>query len=197
MKQLSRFVTTICAVVLLLAIMVLLVRRLNGQAEVMSSQASSTRAIQIRPSREESGEKIIARSSSPTGVADSRQPYARTESRRERESLDTMTGSAARLHEVEPLEGTSERGYQVPLIYRLEDAEFLSRFPRMTLDVVESLRISFEQEAGVGELSPDDPVYSLRWEHAEMSLRDRIRTLYGWSALAVYEREVALDAVSP
>lgn len=83
--------------------------------------------------------------------------------------------------------------YQVPLIYRLEDTEFRARFPGMSPEVVESLKDTFEQDAGVGELSPQDPSYAARWERAEKRLYARIRTLYGWVALGEYEREVALD----
>lgn len=89
---------------------------------------------------------------------------------------------------------STKRHYALPLIYRLEDEEFLSHFPEMTPQVLDSLRSEFELKAGVGELALDDPLYQVRWEQAEMTLQDRIRTLYGWAAWGDYERQIALKA---
>ena len=89
--------------------------------------------------------------------------------------------------------GDTGTRHVLPLIYRLDDEEFLSHFPQMTPEVMDSLRAEFELNAGVGELAPDDPKYVARWEHAEMSLQDRIRTLYGWAAWGDYVRQIALQ----
>jgi len=90
--------------------------------------------------------------------------------------------------------GAGRKQYALPLIYRLGDEEFLSHFPQMSPQVVDSLRSEFELNAGVDELAPDDPEYARRWEHAEMTLEERIRILYGWAAWGDYSRQLALES---
>ena len=83
----------------------------------------------------------------------------------------------------------------VPLVYQISGETFQSELPLVPLEVIDSIREAFEKQAGVGELAPDDPEYARRWRLAEPSALERMRTLFGWSVVAEFQRQAALEAV--
>lgn len=81
----------------------------------------------------------------------------------------------------------------LPLVYRIDEFEFREKYPNVPLEVLDAIRANFEKAAGVRELSPTDPEYAERWKMAEATALDRMRTLFGWAAVAEYERRVAIE----
>lgn len=80
------------------------------------------------------------------------------------------------------------------MIYQISDTGFQERFPTVPLEVMDSLRHDFEKQAGVGELAAGDPEYARRWKIAEPNALERMRTLFGWAAVAEFQRKSAMQA---
>ena len=83
----------------------------------------------------------------------------------------------------------------VPLVYQISGETFQTELPHVPLEVIDSIREAFEKQAGVGELVPDDPEYARRWRLAEPSALERMRTLFGWSVVAEFQRQAALEEI--
>lgn len=82
----------------------------------------------------------------------------------------------------------------VSMIYQISDTGFQERFPTVPLEVMDSVRHDFEKQAGVGELAASDPEYARRWKIAEPNALERMRTLFGWAAVAEFQRKAAMQA---
>lgn len=84
--------------------------------------------------------------------------------------------------------------FHEPLLFALADEELILRIPELSVEGIETLRDQFVEEAGVEELDPADPEYARRWVQAEVTLEERLRSLYGWGAWAAYQRQRAIQA---
>lgn len=82
----------------------------------------------------------------------------------------------------------------VPLVYKITDEAFQKRLPHVSLDALDSIRSEFDKQAGVGELPVDDPEYARRWTLADPTATDRMRTLFGWAAVAEFQRQAQLQS---
>jgi len=89
---------------------------------------------------------------------------------------------------------------QFPLVYEPAAEKLLADFPDAPAEILDTLKDSFEKEAGVGTLDPASPAYEQEWRKAEISASMRLRTLFGWGADAHLQREALLrqmEADSP
>lgn len=84
--------------------------------------------------------------------------------------------------------------FRLPLFYSLDDEKIAALIPAVTAAGLKALKQGFEEEAGVGVLTVDDPAYAERWKQAELTLEQRMRLWYGWAAWGVFEHEAALQA---
>ena len=80
---------------------------------------------------------------------------------------------------------------ELPLVYRLSDEELLEHSPSVPAEVLEPIRDQFDRDAGVGELDPEDPEYTRRWNIAGPTADERYRTLFGWAAYNDMSRRAA------
>jgi len=86
------------------------------------------------------------------------------------------------------------REARLPLFYMLDDEKIVAAIPVLTLDGLQVLRQKFEEEAGVGTLPVDDPAYAQRWQQAELTLEQRMRLWYGWSAWGAFQHQAAIES---
>lgn len=85
---------------------------------------------------------------------------------------------------------------RVPLVYQISDEAFQERFPDVALEVVDTIRDNFDKQTGSGELPVTDPEYARRWSRAEPTALEKMRTLFGWAAVAEFEKQAALQAAA-
>jgi hypothetical protein len=90
-----------------------------------------------------------------------------------------------------------QRPVSTPLSHLISDEQAQQVAPQVPAGAIENVRQQFEQEAGVAELDPADPEYQHRWETAEPTAADRMRSLYGWAAYSEFQRQAALAAQQP
>lgn len=79
----------------------------------------------------------------------------------------------------------------LPLIYRIGSQAFSRELPGVPLEMLETMRQEFERQVGADRLPIDSPEYADRWNRAAPGVLDRMRTLFGWAAVAEFERQVA------
>ena len=84
--------------------------------------------------------------------------------------------------------------FRLPLFFTLDDEKIAAIIPGVTVAGLKVLRQKFEEEAGVGVLTVDDPVYAERWKQADLTLEQRMRVGYGWAAWGAFEHQAALQA---
>jgi hypothetical protein len=85
---------------------------------------------------------------------------------------------------------------RIPLAYQISDEAFQERFPDVALEVMDTIRDEFDKQTGSGELPATDPEYARRWSRAEPTALEKMRTLFGWAAVAEFEKQAALQAAA-
>lgn len=92
------------------------------------------------------------------------------------------------------LERPRRKAADVPLFFELDPDEMARRVPQIPQEAMATFREEFIEEAGIGVLDPEDPVYAERWARAELTLEQRIRLFYGWQAWGAYQHQLAVKA---
>lgn len=87
----------------------------------------------------------------------------------------------------------SRGDFREPLIFAMENEELIQKVPEFSEEGIEKLRNEFIENAGVDQFAPTDPEYAKRWVQAEVTLEEKIRSLYGWGAWSAYQRERAVE----
>ncbi|MDB6079980.1 MAG: hypothetical protein JWO82_3727, partial [Akkermansiaceae bacterium] len=87
-----------------------------------------------------------------------------------------------------------QRPSALPLSHAVTDEQVQQIAPDVPPQTIVKIREQFEQEAGIADLAPADPEYQRRWQIAEPTAADRMRTLYGWAAYGEFVRQAALAA---